>query len=350
LIGKPAASLPFPLERPDCRLYEWGRDGLWHGIGAIGLNPGDEVLVPAYHYGAEVAALQSRGLLCRFYEATEDLEPDPGELEELLGERTRALYLIHNLGLALDAARWRSWCDDRGLALIEDVAQGWLADSGGTPLGSWGDIAFYSPWKTYGLPDCGAVIFSSRVAGTPPAAVPSRRKPPVKRLVHDLARWAAQRSGTIAKLRSYRRTAGWDSAAEFALSRPHEGPSMLSLYMLRRSASDDTAPRRRANYRRLLDALGSNVPAPFDTNQEGSCPLGFPLTSADKAGLIQHLATKHIRAVNFWAVPHPLLPVERFPLAARRRASTLLLPVHQDLDDSDIDRIIDAVSEFQSRS
>jgi peroxiredoxin Q/BCP len=56
-----------------------------------------------------------------------------------------------------------------------------------------------------------------------------------------------------------------------------------------------------------------------------------------------------ISAMSFWSVPHPSLPVDEFPAAARRRATTVLLPIHQDLDDSDIDRIGDAVLEFVAR-
>jgi hypothetical protein len=101
LVGQPAPSLPFPLEEPGCRLHEWGRYSLWHGIPAIGLQAGDEVLTPAYHHGCEVETLVTRGLVPRFYEATADLEPDPDELETLIGPRTRALYLIHPLGRGL---------------------------------------------------------------------------------------------------------------------------------------------------------------------------------------------------------------------------------------------------------
>ncbi|MGH2982051.1 MAG: DegT/DnrJ/EryC1/StrS family aminotransferase, partial [Solirubrobacterales bacterium] len=94
------------------------------------------MLVPAYHHGSDVGALVEAGLRCRFYDAGERLEPDPAELEGLLGGRTRALYLIHHLGFAQDAPRWRRWCDERGLLLIEDAAMAWPAELDGRPLGS----------------------------------------------------------------------------------------------------------------------------------------------------------------------------------------------------------------------
>jgi hypothetical protein len=54
----------------------------------------------------------------------------------LLGPRARALNLIHSLGFPQDAARWRRFCDDRGLLLFEDATRGWLSSDCGRPLGS----------------------------------------------------------------------------------------------------------------------------------------------------------------------------------------------------------------------
>ena len=108
---RPSADrVPFPLDKPGCVLFERARHGLWHGLRALGLVGDDEVLVPAYHHGSEIEAFVRAGLTCRFYEATEALAPDERELEALLGLRTRALHLIHYLGFAQDAPRWRGWC------------------------------------------------------------------------------------------------------------------------------------------------------------------------------------------------------------------------------------------------
>jgi len=70
---------------------------------------------------------------------------------------------------------------------------------------------------------------------------------------------------------------------------------------------------------------------------------------ADQAGLVRHLRQNDVNAMPFWAVPHPLLPVDEFAAAKRRRETTVLLPNHQELDDSDLDRIADLVLEFVAR-
>ena len=47
---------------PIAGCFSRARHGLWHGVRALGLAPGDEVLTPAYHHGSEVEALFRAGL------------------------------------------------------------------------------------------------------------------------------------------------------------------------------------------------------------------------------------------------------------------------------------------------
>jgi peroxiredoxin/dTDP-4-amino-4,6-dideoxygalactose transaminase len=340
-----ASPLPYPLAEPGCLLYEWGRYALWHGLDAIGLRPGDEVLAPAYHHGSEIAALHDRGLACRFYEATESLEPDPEELERSIGPRTRALYVIHYLGFGLDARRWRRWCDERGLLLIEDVAMAWLAERDGQPLGSWGDLSFFSLWKTHGMPDGGAVV----CRGKPAPVVPPRGKIPRGLLARGFLRGLAQRSRLVTRAERLRAPAEWNAAEEFSIPAPFNGVSAISLRMLDRSPTAGLAAIRRRNHARLVRRLHPLVPKPFADTSDDSCPFGVPVVTGDREGLLDDLRRHDINAVKFWSVPHPSLPVAEFPAAAARRSSTVLLPIHQQLDQSDVDRIGDAVLEFATK-
>src|SRR5215212_8259238 len=97
-LRPPANPLPFPLEEPNFRLYAFARHALWHGVRELGLEPGDEILMPAYSHGSEVEALLRAGLKLSFYGGRGDLSPDEGELGSLIGPRTRALFVIHYLG------------------------------------------------------------------------------------------------------------------------------------------------------------------------------------------------------------------------------------------------------------
>ena len=143
-MRRPTRDPAFPLGAPGCLLLRKARQALYFGIQSLDLRPGDEILLPAYHHGSEVEAFRRTGLTCRFYDVDPTLRPAARTLDELIGPRTQALYLIHYLGFPQDAPGWLQWCRERGLLLIEDAAQAWLASVQGRPLGSFGDLAILS--------------------------------------------------------------------------------------------------------------------------------------------------------------------------------------------------------------
>lgn len=349
-LRRPASRLPYPLEEPGCRLTAWARQGLWHGARALGLGPGDHVLVPSYHHGSEVEALLRAGVGCRFYECTESLQPDPRELESLLGPGVRALHLTHFGGLPQDAAHWRRWCDERGLLLIEDAAQAWLASAGGRPVGSFGDLSVFCLYKTVGLPEGAAVVLPRRPHADGLPAIQLDRRPGLADLARQHAVWVAGRSsGAYAAARLRRRTGAHDPVAEIALRDPQAGPWSTTCFVLRRLVDPQIAARRRSHYRALMEALGDLVAPGFGDPPDGASPFMFPIQIDGKAAALEVLRRHGVIALDFWANPHPSLPVDAFPGAARRRAGTIALPVHQELRRRDLDRIVAAVRRATSR-
>jgi len=326
------AALPFPFDGTDHVLYRFGRHALWHGLRALGLEPGDRVLAPAYHCGAEVEALVEAGLRVEFYEARGDLRPDPQELEGLLPGGVRALYLIHYLGFAQDSERWRRWCDELGIALIEDVAMAWPGQSRRRPLGSEADLAIYSPWKTVGLADLGALT----VRGASPPPAPRYRRVAARSLATAHIAWVESR------IRPGRRRypSGAFDPESNGLGDPEVGPSRSSVFLLSRLWRPAIRERRQANYRFLAEHLGDLVPSPFRELDPAAFPYLFPLQVHARDEVVAHLRAHGVEACALWSVPHPSLPVERFPAAAHRRRTGIALPVHQDLTRRDLETIV----------
>lgn len=338
-LRRPVRQLPFPLGRPGARLYSRARNGLSAGLHALGVGSGDEVLAPAFHHGSEIEALVRSGLTCRFYEAHSGLAPDPDELERLLTPRTRVLYLIHYWGFPQDETRWRAWCDERGLLLVEDGAHAFLTSDRGQPVGSRGDLVIFCAYKTFGLPDGG--LSWCRTPSDPPAAAP---RSGVARLDRNHRNWFAQRVGALARLRAASRHAhevDETPAIDFALGEA-EPPSRATALLLPRIARADAAARRRANYRRLDAALGDQRSPAFPPLPEGASPAGFPLETGRKAAVLEQLAARQVIDGKMWMTPHPALPTEQFPGAARLRARLVALPVQQELRPADLDRIVSA--------
>jgi CelD/BcsL family acetyltransferase involved in cellulose biosynthesis len=342
-------SLPFPLGRPDARVFARGRAALWHGLRALGLTPGDGVLAPAYHHGSEIEVFARLGLRWRFYRTHETLEPDEAHLESLLSPEVRAVHLIHYLGFPQDGERWRRWCDERGLLLIEDAAMAWLADTGGTPVGSHGDLAIYCLYKTFGLPD-GAALVSRR----PPDAGTAGGANGIAGVAHRHAAWLGQRSPAAALLS---RGSGvlngdqsYDPMEDFALGDPDVAPSAATRFLLPRISDKAAAARRRAHHALLLEAFGDVVPEPFARIPAGASPFAFPVATENKRALLERLRERGVDALDFWSAPHPSLPVDEFPAVRRRRAVTVCLPVHQELGLADLEFIASAARPARRRS
>ena len=329
--------LPFPFREEGCRVFALGRHALWHGVRALGLEPRDEILVPAYHHGSEVEALTQAGLACRFYGGNDDLQPDESELEALIGPRTRALFLIHYLGFPQELARWRRWCDERDLLLIEDAAQAWFAHCDGVPVGSVGDLAIFCLYKTYGVPD-GAALVSRR-----PPAQPSRRASlGVRATARRHFSWVRSRAPIASG--DLRRRAGSVEADEFDLGDPGASSFRTTTFLLRRLVNADAAATRRGNYESLLESVRGRVARPFDSLPEGAAPFVFPLDTPDKHALLETLSTQGIVAFDFWSVAHSSLDADSFPAVRERRQRTIGLPVHQELRPQDIARIAAVVA------
>jgi len=337
---RPVPRLPFPLEEPTCRIYSRARHALFAAVRRIGVAEGDEVLAPAYHHGSEIEALVRAGLTCRFYDVGPGLEPDPDEVGALVGPRTRALLLVHALGRPQDAAFWRGWCDDRGLLLFEDAAQAWLGTSDGLPLGARGDVAIFCLYKSLPLPDGAALVCNDPPTPTGPDGSRALR---LSR--HQLVT-TMQNSARLTRLATrVRAGAGYAALRDFALGDPTTPVSPATDFLLRRLARPDVPSRRRANYERLVEHLGARVRPPFDELAPGASPMVLPvLVAADeKTSVLERLARHEIDALDYWSVPHPTLPAERFPRSAELRASIIGLPVHQDLSARDLERIAAAM-------
>lgn len=108
--------------------------GLVAAVGAAGIGPGDEVILPPVTMSATAMAVLAYGGIPVFV----DLEPDhfcldPDLVEAAITPATRAIIAVNLFGHPAELIRLRALADARGLVLIEDNAQAAL----GTELGRW---------------------------------------------------------------------------------------------------------------------------------------------------------------------------------------------------------------------
>jgi dTDP-3-amino-3,4,6-trideoxy-alpha-D-glucose transaminase len=138
-----------------------GTAALTLAISALGIGPGDEVIVPAHTFIASALGVVHAGatpVLCDVLPGTGLI--DAAAAEALVTDRTAAIMAVHLYGQACDMDAVSAVAERHGLAVIEDAAQAHGATWRGHPCGSLGTVACFSfyPSKNLGaLGDGGAV-------------------------------------------------------------------------------------------------------------------------------------------------------------------------------------------------
>ncbi len=150
-----------------------GSDALELALRALGVGPGDEVVVPA-HSLPTAYGVAATGARLRFADARRsDLQVDPADVAGLVGPRTRAVVAVHLYGQPADVPAIAAAVDRDRVAVVEDCAQAHGATVGGRAVGAQGDAAAWSFYPTKnlgGLGDGGAVT-----TGDPELAARVRR-------------------------------------------------------------------------------------------------------------------------------------------------------------------------------
>ena len=139
-----------------------GTDALQLTLVALGIGPGDEVIVPANTFVASAEAVVLAGAAPRFADVSpRTLLLTPDDLEAAITGRTRAVIVVHLYGQMPDMDALRRTADKAGVWLIEDAAQAHGATWRGRRAGSIGQAGCFSfyPGKNLGaFGDAGAVV------------------------------------------------------------------------------------------------------------------------------------------------------------------------------------------------
>ncbi len=125
-----------------------------------GIQPGDEVIMPAYTFVSTADAFVLRGAKVKFIDIRPDtMNLDESLIEDAITEKTKAIVPVHYAGVGCEMDTVMEIAKRRRLLVIEDAAQGVMSTYKGQALGSIGDYGCYSfhETKNYSMGEGGAI-------------------------------------------------------------------------------------------------------------------------------------------------------------------------------------------------
>lgn len=153
---------------PDCQLLEQelarycqakfaigcasGSDALLLALMAIGIEAGDEVILPSFTFFATasaVARLGARPVFCDI--ERESFNLDPSKVSALVTKRTKAIIPVHLFGQCCEMGKLQEVAAEHGLQVIEDCAQSIGASYRGIACGGMGQVGCFSFYPTKNL-------------------------------------------------------------------------------------------------------------------------------------------------------------------------------------------------------
>ena len=126
------------------------------------IQPGDEVIMPAYTFVSTADAFVLRGARIVFVDIRPDtMNIDENLIEPAITEKTKAIVVVHYAGVSCEMDKILQIAHKYGLKVVEDAAQGVNAYYKGKALGTIGDFGCYSfhETKNYTMGEGGAILF-----------------------------------------------------------------------------------------------------------------------------------------------------------------------------------------------
>lgn len=298
-----------------------GTSALHLSMVALGIGPGDEVIVPSFTFAATANAVSLTGATPVFV----DIDPrtfcmDPAAAAAAITSRTVAIMPVHLYGHPADLRALSALATTHDLLLVEDAAQAHAASQDGRPVGAWGAAASFSfyPTKNMTSGEGGMVTTSD----------------------DSVAR-------TVRLLRNQGQERRYENEVVGFNNRMTDIHAAIGRVQLRR-LPEWTAQRQ--DNARFLDEHLSGVVTP--AVPPGAVHVYHQYTirvvDTDRAAFAARLADLGIGTGVYYPIPVHRLPAfgrdQDLPQTERAARECLSLPVYPSLTESERDRVVSAVN------
>lgn len=316
---------------------------------AIGVGPGDEVIVPAMTFAATgevVRYLGAKPVLVDIKAGDHTIDPDA--IERALSARTKAVIPVHYGGKACDMAPILELCRERNVVVVEDAAHAFPTRWNGRSVGSVGDVTCFSFYATKTITTGeGGMATTDRDDWAERMRIMS---------LHGISKDAWKR---------YTAEGSWYYEIVAPGFKYNMGDIAAALGLAQLARADEMLARRREIARTYIGAFESDDslelldPGCFDHHAWHLfvVKLRPEAMTADRARFIEELKALGIgTSVHF--VPLHLHPYYRntygyhpadYPVALRCYERSMSLPIYSKMSDNELDRVVSAVLELLRR-
>ena len=303
-----------------------GLDALHLGLRALGVGPGDEVIVPSNTYVATWLAVTQVGATPVPVEpdpTTHNLDPD--RLEAAVTPRTRVVLPVHLYGQPADMDPIRDVARRHGLAVLDDAAQAHGAKYRARRVGG-GGLADVTAWSFYPTKNLGAMGDAGAVT-TDDDAVADRLR--VLRNYGSRVKYVNEVRGTNSRLEELH-------------------AAMLAVKLTR---LDEWNARRARQAARYSEAFrGTALELPYVPDWAEPAWHLYVVRSPERDALQAALRARGVETIVHYPVPPHRQPAYHdlafgagaFPIAERLAGEVISLPVGPHLTDAQQARVIDA--------
>ncbi len=364
------APIPSVLDAGNVVHVTTGRVAIALALEIMGLEPGQKILVPAYHCASMIMPLSWVRAEPAFYRVREDMSVDLDDVAAKIDGSAKALMVTHYFGFPQDMLRIRRFCDDHGLKLVEDCAHSFFGRVDGRPVGAYGDFAIGSPRKFFPAFDGGCLVSRNcdlkairtreqglganlkAVLTLSQDAIGFGRLSALGPVVDGLKTVRDRLRGPQAETDAASAEASGNPAAdnsgdfgEFDGAWIDKKPMAVSRAVMRTFSNEYVIARRRRNYGILLHEL-ENLPACRPLNPElpdDVVPYMFPIWIDKLDRIFPRLEDDAVPMQRFGQFLAPGIDESVCEVSARLSHHALQLPCHQALSEDELASIVDRV-------
>ena len=300
-------------------------DALYFAFVALGIGPGDEVLVPDFSFAATASSVLRTGATPVYADIGENYELDLGHAAALVSGQTKALVYVDLYGRMGDAPALERFVEEHGLVLVEDAAQTLGGVREGRAAGSVGAVSCFSfdPTKVVSAPGSGGALLTD--------------DDEVARVARTLSRHGKSPGGVFERVGQNAQMSEI-VAAVLTLKLQHE-----ETWLRARQAAA-------AAYRHALAPLAALAPEqPVDREHVFH---KYVIRVGDRDAVRAALAERGIATLVHYGTQLSALPFAAAAphrgggaRAARFAREVLSLPIHSQLREGEIERVCDALAE-----